>query len=126
MFNLLNAVDNQSWDLWGGDWSKVSQSGLHTRYIILYVGNLKIMKNFGVETCHKAMKKNNLCVHDGSANSCGITGQGTAVTTLWVGHNPAILTAKVHLAKLCSSSTWCTELRLDYLGDRGNTVPKVS
>lgn len=67
-----------------------------------------------------------LCVLDGSANSYGITGHRTVVTTLWVGHRPAILATKVHLAKLCSSSTWYTELRLDHLSDIGNTVPKVS
>lgn len=74
----------------------------------------------------KKLEKMYLCVLDGSANSCGITGQGTAVTTLRVGHNPTVLAAKVHLAKLCSSSTRYTKLRLDHLSDRGNTVPKVS
>lgn len=126
MFNLLNAVDNQSWDLWGGGRSKVSQGVLHTKYNVLYVGNMKVMKHYGVETCDKSMRKMYLCVLDGSANSNGITGQRTVVTTLWVGHNPAILAAKVHLAKLCSSSTWCTKLRLDHLSDRRNTVPEVS
>lgn len=67
-----------------------------------------------------------LCVLDGSANSCGITGQGTVVTTLRVSHHPTILAAKVYLAKLCSSSTWYTELRLDHLSDRENTMAKVS
>lgn len=67
-----------------------------------------------------------LCVLHGSANSYGITGHGTAVTTLWVGHQPTILAAKVYLAKLCSSSTCHTELRLDHLSDIGNTVTKVN
>lgn len=56
-----------------------------------------------------------LCVLNGSANCCKSTGQGTALTTLWMGYNPAVLTTKVHLAKLCSSSTRQTELRFDNL-----------
>ena len=66
-----------------------------------------------------------LCVKDGSANRCGVTGQGTAVTTFWMSHNPALLTAKVNLSKLCSSSTGRTELRPDHLVMDGKTVRKV-
>lgn len=60
-----------------------------------------------------------LCVLDGSADSDGNTGHGAAVTTLRVGHCPTVLTAKVHLAKLCSPSTCYAELRLDHLSDTG-------
>lgn len=52
MFNLLDAVGDQNWDLGGGGWSKVSQGGLHTIYINLYIGNMKIMKNYGAKMCH--------------------------------------------------------------------------
>lgn len=82
---------------------------------------MKGNEDYEVETCCEAMGKIYQCVLDGSANGYRITGQGTAVTTLWVGHNSAILAAKVHLAKLCFLSTWYTELRLDHLSDRGNT-----
>lgn len=34
VFNLLDTVDNQSWDHWGGGWSKVSQGGLHIECIV--------------------------------------------------------------------------------------------
>lgn len=33
--NLLNAVDNQGGYLGGGDWSKVSKSGLSAKYVRL-------------------------------------------------------------------------------------------
>lgn len=65
------------------------------------------------------MRQLYLGVVDGSANSCGITGHGTAVTTLRVAHHPAILAAKVHLAKPCFSSTRCTKLRLYHLSEGG-------
>lgn len=35
MLNLLNAVDNQGGYLGGGDWSKVSKSGLSAKYVNL-------------------------------------------------------------------------------------------
>lgn len=60
----------------------------------------------------------------GGAKRCRITGQGTAITALWVGHNSTILAAEDHLAKLCSSSTWCTELRFDHLGDKGKSYQR--
>ena len=40
-FNLFNAVNNQSWDLWGGGWSKVSQGGLYINDIFKYLQNIK-------------------------------------------------------------------------------------
>lgn len=63
-----------------------------------------------------------LCVLYGRAKSSGITGEGTPLTTFWMGHNSAILATKVHLAKLRSSPTWHTEFRLDHLSSRRNTV----
>lgn len=50
-----------------------------------------------------------------SAKSSRIAGQRTAFTTLWVGHQSAVLAPQVHFAKLCSFPTWSTELRLDHL-----------
>lgn len=44
VFNLLNAVDDQSWDHWRGGRSKVSQGGLQINGISLYVENMKIIE----------------------------------------------------------------------------------
>lgn len=108
VFNLFYAVDNQSWDSGGGDWSKVSQGGLDK--------NTTINRAYkSIENTHETMRKMYLCILDGSTDSCRITRKRTLVTTFWMGHNPAILAAEIHLAKLCSSSTWHTELRLDHL-----------
>lgn len=42
-----------------------------------------------------------------------------------MGHNPAVLAAKTKLAELGSSSTRCTELRLDHLIDEEGTKKLV-
>lgn len=63
------------------------------------------------------MKPMYLCAPDERAESGGITGEGALVTAFRVSHSPAVLAAEIQLAKFCSSSTWCTELRLDNLGE---------
>lgn len=82
-----------------------------------------MLESYGEE--RQSIKNIYLCLFHGSVHSCGVAGQGAPFPALWVCHHSTVLAAQVHLAKLCSSSTWCTELRLDHLGDRDNTVPRV-
>lgn len=81
----------------------------YTRIISInyYVGVKKKNKSckiYGIEAM-RPIRTMYLCVLDRSIKSSRITGHGTQVTTLRMGHSPAILAAKIQLAKLCSSST---------------------
>lgn len=79
----------------------------YTRIISInyYLGvKNKSCKIYGIEAM-RPIRTMYLCVLDRSIKSSRITGHGTQVTTLRMGHSPAILAAKIQLAKLCSSST---------------------